>query len=687
MIDESILDEMDLPLSNPNEDLETISKTLLWPLFDATKFTIRSEDFRDKGIDLHIELKTPTQHTNFRLAIQLKATENKKPNSDGTVSLQVYRSNINYLLNNPGPAYYVLYFKNTNTFYYENLNDFVKILSEKDIDWQEQDTHVIRFSKVLTEEAITDIYKETLQKGIFHRVVNQKLIQHSSSIHSGDKVLIDSNLDISDDSEIRELIERGGFVLINEGRGKDIMALHKKGSQAISSTAKYNLILGISNYYNGNLVNALSFLKSAQRLKSELSSELANHMEFFLISVKHSLGLYTDTDYNKRMNELEDADTLGLYIKIDKAKIEYYRNLTDSEDDKFEKLIADIQSILNHPKSDKGVKFYAKSELVLIQGAKNNWDYVKSIVFINAAESNIGPDIAMRLDCLKKFSDSKASWYNDVQLLKGDILKERNRFYYFTTILNEVKVIFEMTVFTREVTFEKDVPGMSVPIAQDLQPLFTALFEKLDLALKFYRLIGHIENEVVVLSTRYELEHYLGDYARAAETISEVENLIDLYELTDKRRRLTHLKNKGTTHESFSIWSKGIIETAEVEKKEMESIINEIKKMDEEEKKDHPPKIEYLHIHLFPLGHFRFPENNVEKVYEILQIKDAKVKRQFDQLFTFVIPLANIYYPEITQEGPLEGNLADRGLVSWKNIYRVRKAFYENKFYRDVSIP
>jgi hypothetical protein len=50
MIDDSILDEMDLPLNNPNEDLETISKNLLQPFFDVSKFEIRSETLRDKGI-------------------------------------------------------------------------------------------------------------------------------------------------------------------------------------------------------------------------------------------------------------------------------------------------------------------------------------------------------------------------------------------------------------------------------------------------------------------------------------------------------------------------------------------------------------------------------------------------------------------------------------------------------------
>ena len=51
-------------------------------------------------------------------------------------------------------------------------------------------------------------------------------------------------------------------------------------------------------------------------------------------------------------------------------------------------------------------------------------------------------------------------------------------------------------------------------------------------------------------------------------------------------------------------------------------------------------------------------------------------------MFKIVIPVANIFYPEIEKEGFQDGNAANRNIENWKNMYRVRKAFYENKFYR-----
>ena len=85
MIDDKIFDDMNLPFANSNEELETISNNLFKPLFDVKKFEIRDEIYRDKGIDLHIEIKRENSkkqsvYLNFRFVIQLKATESKGKN-------------------------------------------------------------------------------------------------------------------------------------------------------------------------------------------------------------------------------------------------------------------------------------------------------------------------------------------------------------------------------------------------------------------------------------------------------------------------------------------------------------------------------------------------------------------------------------------------------------------------------
>ena len=50
------LDNMKLPKSSEQEELEQLSKDKLRPLFEHKLFEVREETYRDKGIDLLIEL-------------------------------------------------------------------------------------------------------------------------------------------------------------------------------------------------------------------------------------------------------------------------------------------------------------------------------------------------------------------------------------------------------------------------------------------------------------------------------------------------------------------------------------------------------------------------------------------------------------------------------------------------------
>lgn len=686
MTDDNILDEMDLPLVNPNEELETISKNLLRPLLDVTKFEIRSEDLRDKGIDLHIEIKKSNKHTDFRFVVQLKATDSKKANIDGSISLQIYTSNINYLLNNPMPAYYILYSKVTNTFYYENLNSFVKKIAQENQDWNNQQSHTLRFKKVLTQEAILQIYNDTIQKGIFYRKVNEKLILETASLFPTDKVLIDSDLNVSGDKEIRDLIENIGFVLINEGKWKEVILVHKNGSGNIATTSKYNLILGVANYYCGNLIDSLSFFKSAFKLRAELSQEFANHLAYFYTSVKSSLGLISDSEYQKQMDQLENSDNVGFYIKLEKAKSTYYNSLGKGLEDKFDQLIIDIKEIINDPKADNGIILNARCEMVMLEGSKNNWDYVKGIAEINAEEMKTGPNPQLRLSSASRFISSKSLWFKQVQNLKDEALKNKNYFFYFNATLNEVKVIYEMQVFIKYVSLEQKITGYPTPAMSDDKPIFDDLLEKIERALYYYRQVGHVENEVVTLCTKYEIQHYLQDFSNANNTISEAESLIESYELTDKKRRIEHLKKEGTTHQKFKGLIDGVFEDAEKKQNEWKELVEDMTRMDEGERKEIAAEQDYLNIHLLPIGYFKFPKRSKSEVYKILNINSPDTMESFDSIFNFAIPIANIFYDEIIYEGPLNGNLADQGIESWRNIYRIRKAFFENKFFRNELI-
>jgi hypothetical protein len=682
MIDDKILDEMNLPWASSKETLEIISNNYFRPLFNPDHFLIRPEAERDKGIDHHVELKKDNKYLNFRFVIQLKATDSKDFNNDGSISLQLKTTNINYLLNDPMPSFYVLFIKGTNSFYFESINDFAKSLFEKDPNWNSQASHVLRFSKPLTESAIEEIYQLTLKKGKFQRTINEKVIAQSITVNTRDKILIDTNFNVSDDVEIRKLIESIGLQIINEGKWKDLIIVHKKASGNVASTSKYNLVLGIASFYCGNLMDALSFFRTASNLKSELTEDLRNHLLFFETTVKYSIGLISYADYDEKMQHLESADNVGLYIKLEKAKRKYIESLSINSSDRYENFVSDINVIINDPKANDNIKLNAKCELILFEGYINNMEYVKGISMINTLEENLGPNIHLRVDSAKRFISANKNWFRNVQQLKGDAITTKNYFAYYIAIINEVKVSYEFEVYSSNVYIIEDIPDISKPEISDKEPYFRGLLEKISESVSYFDHIGHIENTVAALSTKYEILHYLSRIDDAEKVLVDLESIIETYDLTEQRKKLEILKNNGTTHQSFKEWMDKIFIKSDAKKKEYDEMRSEMIKMDEDESKiKEKPTKNNLQIHLFPIGYFQFPVEKKESVYEILNIPQ-EVRKTFDELFQRVIPVANIYYNPISQEGYIDGKLADTGIEVWRNIFRIRRTFYENKFLR-----
>jgi hypothetical protein len=688
-MNDDIINELYLPLSNPNEDLETISNNNFKPLLDAIKFEIRSEDKRDKGIDFHIEIKGTnksgaTVYTNFRFAVQLKATENIKPNKDGSISLQLNTSNINYLLRNPMPAYYILYFKETNTFYFESINDFVAILYEKDINWNNQQTHIIRFNKTLDKIAINGIYNATMHKGKFQRIINEKTILRSMSANPKDKILFDKDFNVSADSEIRTIIEAIGLDLVNEAKWSDILAVHKTASGTVASTAMYNLVLGIANYHSGKWMEALSFFRRAKNLKSELSQELIDHMRFFESKIKLSIGMLTTKQFQEIMNELERAEYLGLYIRLEQAK----KTFTEQMDvpGQREKLLAEMASISNHPNADESIQLNVKSELLLLEGFRINMEYIQRVCRINAFEIELGPNSELRKNSILKFIADNAQWSIEIKELKEKAKLYRNEIVYYNTVLIEAKIRYQFLAQAASVKIVIEIPGAPELDMPDNAEMCESLLSMASQGFDYFNRIEHIENCIAALSLIYEILHFMGRFDDASKCLATIEKLVELYDLADQRSKVEYLKNGGTTHEQFKSFIDDSTESIENSRKAHDRYVQqraEMEEMDKEEEKNKgdKPKEGYLHLHLFPIGYFQFPSTSKDKVYEILNVADNAIQ-QLDEVFELVVPVVNILYDKVEEEGYREGNAAARGSKSWDNIYRIRKAFYENKFYR-----
>jgi hypothetical protein len=94
-------------------------------------------------------------------------------------------------------------------------------------------------------------------------------------------------------------------------------------------------------------------------------------------------------------------------------------------------------------------------------------------------------------------------------------------------------------------------------------------------------------------------------------------------------------------------------------------------------------KEDFFQVTLFPIGDFLVPKNNLAQFFSTFDIKENKLQEQFKYMFELgVLPIVNACVYPIKQEGYLKGYLEYKGIESLKNMYKARKSFFENKFYK-----
>jgi hypothetical protein len=678
MIEQSSFDDMALPLGNHNEDLETISENKLRPLLDLELFHFCTQDRRDKGIDLTYELKRKGKHIGFRFIIQLKASESIIANkSDNSYSLQIDTSNINYLLNQNGPAFYILYIAQTNTFYYESMDVIVSLLQVKVNDWQLQDTHAIRFDKILNQKSFEQIYASAMKFGLLQRNLKEQATRISASVDGNERMSIDANYQLVSDSEIKKYIESYGISLINDGGWQEIIRVHKLATGQLIRSALYDLTLGIAYYYGGNRLDALAALKNAFKSENELDRELRDHLHFFDATVRFSIGLYKEGEFNSIIQHLGSGTVLGLSIALEKIKQLYLASIDNQKED-FDSYEKKVKNIITRPEASKSFVLFARCELSLFQGYKNNTDYITQVAKINEIDDRIGPVIGTRVPLMQSFLNANKKWSEDLESIITEARESNNSFLLFTALINHVKVSYQFDVFSKYFYVVKPIPGYPENEPSNDTEKYSLMERRIIAAKDYFRKVEHIENFQVASAAHFELLHYFGKTETAYQLLVELLEQAENFELNEQKIKLMELKNGGTTHETFKIfvgdqmspyWEydklrKGMIQMDEIE-------LNIPGK----------PHNGNYYIHLFPIGLFQFPVDRKNTMYEIVNIS-KNVQPSYDAAFGKIIPVANLFFAPVEQEGPLGGYTSYKGIIDWRRIYEIRKAFFENQFYR-----
>ena len=124
-------------------------------LAESGAFLLQAADSKDYGTDCQIEVVDQAQPTNVRIHVQLKGTE-QAINTDGSLSVQVARTNLNYLLAQPY-SFYACYHLPSQSLRIAFVEAVLRRYEHGGGDWTTQQTLTVSFVDDLSVESLRRI--------------------------------------------------------------------------------------------------------------------------------------------------------------------------------------------------------------------------------------------------------------------------------------------------------------------------------------------------------------------------------------------------------------------------------------------------------------------------------------------------------------------------------------------------
>ncbi|WP_251003718.1 tetratricopeptide repeat protein [Escherichia coli] len=166
----------------------------------------QSSDDNDYGTDYQLEIMHDGMATNVRLQVQLKGTA-AGFNTDGSVSISVKRSNLNYLLMSPGSLYVCLHIP-TNTLKVTSAQSVLTRYQNMGPSWQSQKSVTVNFAEDLTIQhliKITSLARLSALDARNRRVAHRKMNENDMVDHVRELLTV---YEVADDtaSAVHQLI-------------------------------------------------------------------------------------------------------------------------------------------------------------------------------------------------------------------------------------------------------------------------------------------------------------------------------------------------------------------------------------------------------------------------------------------------------------------------------------------------
>ena len=141
----------DLPKRDRNSQIQEQSETAFQTaISECDEFVVQSEDKKDYGTDYVIEARDAGVRTNVRVHVQLKGTRRKR-NADGSISVSIDRTNLNYLLMQPY-SIFVCCHTPSKQLLVRSADDVLREYEHSGKCWVNQNTVTVRFNDVFDHD-------------------------------------------------------------------------------------------------------------------------------------------------------------------------------------------------------------------------------------------------------------------------------------------------------------------------------------------------------------------------------------------------------------------------------------------------------------------------------------------------------------------------------------------------------
>jgi hypothetical protein len=299
-----------LPEGDRQETLQQLSLIALRRRLPADRFLFRDERVDDKGVDGSLEVKVEanpsaaggglpiSRFTNFRSQVQLKSTAKAARNQDGSVSVAIETSNLNYLLNGPCPIYF-LWISATDEMRFAWAREEWKRLDAENPVWQKQGTFTIRFRETLDVQTVGTIHERILEEARLTRRIGDALSR--SSLAECVVVSIDpKSLQSTDPRQLLEWVSESGMTIVSAGFaqavGKWVDLLNPDDRQR----GRVQLVASYASATLARYQEALGHLSAAALRRSELSQLDQQFLDYLRDSCSYQLGRMSLEEYRRR---------------------------------------------------------------------------------------------------------------------------------------------------------------------------------------------------------------------------------------------------------------------------------------------------------------------------------------------------------------------------------------------------